>query len=102
CSVYAEVLGVERVGLDDDFFALGGHSLKAVRALALVQSSLGVDVRMADLFSLPRVRDLASELRCRSGRFARIEPIVASSRYALSSAQRRLWVLSRFERGSTA
>jgi surfactin synthase thioesterase subunit/MFS family permease len=57
-SVWAEVLGVSRVGADDDFFALGGHSFTAVRAVRKIDERL----RVIDLFLHPTVRELAAYL----------------------------------------
>jgi amino acid adenylation domain-containing protein len=58
-SVWREVLGVDRVGLDDDFFDLGGHSLLAVRMLAGVQRELGIDLYLGRVFEHPTIRQLA-------------------------------------------
>jgi hypothetical protein len=57
--LFAEVLGLERVGVDDDFFALGGHSLLSVRLLARVAGELGVRVGVRNFLTAPRPGDLA-------------------------------------------
>jgi thioester reductase-like protein len=58
-GLFAQVLGVPRVGADDGFFDLGGHSLLAVRLLAGVEAAFGVRVAVADFLAAPRVRDVA-------------------------------------------
>ena len=62
CRIWADVLGVERVGIDDDFFALGGHSLVAVRGAARLGDALGRTVEIALVFACPKVADLAAQL----------------------------------------
>ncbi|MEU8512758.1 condensation domain-containing protein [Kitasatospora sp. NPDC048722] len=59
---WAEVLGVDRVGVDDDFFAAGGHSLQALRLLARLSSDHGVETTVDAFFSNPTVAGLAAEL----------------------------------------
>ncbi len=58
-SIWREVLGVDRVGIDDDFFDLGGHSLLAVKMLARVQESFGLDLYLGTVFEHSTVRELA-------------------------------------------
>ncbi|MEU4105553.1 amino acid adenylation domain-containing protein [Streptomyces tanashiensis] len=53
CALFAEILDVPRVGIDDNFFALGGHSLLGVRLVNRVRSVLGVERTVRDLFRLP-------------------------------------------------
>ncbi|WP_331741434.1 condensation domain-containing protein [Kitasatospora sp. NBC_00085] len=60
--VWAEVLGVDRVGVDDDFFAVGGHSLQALRLLARLSSDHRVETTVDAFFSNPTVARLAAEL----------------------------------------
>ncbi|HEX6373282.1 MAG TPA: amino acid adenylation domain-containing protein [Longimicrobium sp.] len=58
-GIWAEVLRVERVGRHDDFFALGGHSLSAVRVISRVRQELGVDIALRELFTWPVLKDFA-------------------------------------------
>jgi thioesterase domain-containing protein/acyl carrier protein len=62
-EVFAEVLGVDRVGLDDDFFALGGDSLLAMRLIAAIKTSLGADLSVPTVFEAPTVRSLSQRLQ---------------------------------------
>ncbi len=62
-EVFATVLGVDRVGREDDFFALGGTSLSAIRIRAALTERLGLDLPLRRLFTYPRVGDLAAALR---------------------------------------
>jgi len=59
-SWWQELLGVEKVGLDDDFFALGGHSLVGVRLFAKIKKAYQVDLELATLFEARTVRQLAA------------------------------------------
>jgi acyl-coenzyme A synthetase/AMP-(fatty) acid ligase/acyl carrier protein len=61
-SIWREVLGVDRVGIDDDFFDLGGHSLLAVKMLARVQDTLGLNPPLGLLFDHSTIRELARAL----------------------------------------
>ncbi len=71
-AIWAQVLGVERIGVEDDFFALGGHSLLATQVVAQVRSDFAVDLPLHSLFTCPTVAtplrgDRAHDGRLREG-----------------------------------
>ena len=98
-SAFAEVLGVDRVGLDDDFFALGGNSLIATRVAARLGQALDVQVPVRVLFEASSVELLAARVESEVGSGARaaLTAMVRPERILLSLAQQRMWFLNRFE-----
>jgi len=62
CSLFAEVLGVPRVGIDDSFFDLHGESLMAMRLISSIKASLGVELLVSDIFDAPTVAELDQEV----------------------------------------
>ena len=89
--------GVDRVGVDDSFFELGGDSLSAMRLIAAVNTGLDAGPSVRALFDAPTVAQLAARIGVGAGR---LEPLVAAERPAvvpLSFAQSRMWFLDQLQ-----
>ncbi|GAB2510252.1 amino acid adenylation domain-containing protein [Nocardia heshunensis] len=100
-AAFAEVLGIDEVWREDDFFALGGNSLIATRVVARLSSALGVAVAVRALFDAPTVAELAA-LVASGGASDRPRPgpRPRPARIPLSAAQQRMWFLNRYDPGS--
>ncbi len=96
-DIYAQVLGLQRVGVDDSFFDLGGDSLSAMRLIGAVNASLNADLSVRTVFEAPTVAQLAPRI---GGDARRLEPLIAGERPAmvpLSFAQSRLWFFDQLQ-----
>ncbi|MGW0008033.1 amino acid adenylation domain-containing protein, partial [Nocardia grenadensis] len=103
-GVFAEVLGVERIGADDDFFALGGNSLIATQVAARLGAALDTQVPVRMLFEASTVTALAAaaETATRRGNLPVLAPRERPEQVPLSLAQQRMWFLNRFDDRSAA
>jgi amino acid adenylation domain-containing protein/non-ribosomal peptide synthase protein (TIGR01720 family) len=100
-GIWEEVLGCRQVGIDNSFFDLGGHSLKAVQILSRVRGDLDTEVGIADIFSFPTIRAFAERLNgTPSASQAPIAPLPPQAWYAASHTQKRIWLASRRAEGS--
>ncbi|MCB9718000.1 MAG: amino acid adenylation domain-containing protein [Myxococcales bacterium] len=104
CAIFAEVLGVPRVGVHDDFFELGGHSLLAIRLVSRVRDELGFDVALREVFDCPTVAMFKARMVAGpSGTGARpISRRTTSGDLPLSPSQLRHWRYAQTNGGSSA
>ncbi|SBT94564.1 non-ribosomal peptide synthase domain TIGR01720/amino acid adenylation domain-containing protein [Streptomyces sp. DI166] len=98
CALFAQVLDVPQVGIDDGFFTLGGHSLLATRLTARIRATLGTEIPVRAVFERQTVARLAELLREEGGeQRPALTPQDRPDPLPLSFAQRRLWFLHQVE-----
>jgi amino acid adenylation domain-containing protein len=111
-DIWAEVLGRDQphvtqlrqsIGIDHNFFQLGGHSLKATILTARIHKRYDIHIPLVVFFKTPTIKQLAGYMHCIGrDKFVSIDPVEKKEYYALSSAQKRLYILHQFEKGSKA
>uniref|UniRef100_UPI000AC1C4AF non-ribosomal peptide synthetase n=1 Tax=Pseudomonas syringae pv. coryli TaxID=317659 RepID=UPI000AC1C4AF len=101
--LWADVLGVERVGRHDNFFTLGGHSLLAVQLVSRIRQMMGRAVSLSALFAQPLLADFATVVeQAPLGSLPPITPVNRAAPLALSFSQQRLWFLSQLQASASA
>ncbi|MEA2693435.1 MAG: hypothetical protein QOJ16_2822, partial [Acidobacteriota bacterium] len=105
-GIWAQLLGLPRVGAEDNFFDLGGHSLLATRLAARLHQTFGVTLPLRRLFEAPTVAAQAVQVEAaRTALAVPVPPIVPAPRDSalpLSFSQERLWFIDQFEPGRSA
>ncbi|TCP67308.1 non-ribosomal peptide synthetase [Baia soyae] len=102
-EIFQEILGIERVGIDDHFFELGGHSLKATMLILHVHKKLEVELPMHVVFNRPTVKEIAEYIRgAETHDYTSIQPTAKQANYPVSSAQKRMYIMNEMAPDSTA
>ena len=96
-ELFAEVLDLPRVGIDESFFDLGGHSLLATRLVAKIRASFGIELGIRTLFEHPTVAALATQIDSAEVGRITLRPMPRADRLPLSYAQQRLWFIEQLE-----
>jgi amino acid adenylation domain-containing protein/non-ribosomal peptide synthase protein (TIGR01720 family) len=100
-EIFKAVLVVDKVGIKDNFFDLGGHSLRATQVISRIKKELGIEIPLRVIFETPTVEGLAGAAVSDSG-VGDIPKLPDAPSYPLSHAQKRLWFLDQMIPGSPA
>ncbi|HEX5708019.1 MAG TPA: amino acid adenylation domain-containing protein, partial [Pyrinomonadaceae bacterium] len=105
-DIFAAVLGLERIGINDNFFDAGGHSLLATQVVSRLNEAFGVELPLRSMFEAPTASALAVRLSAETGGAAAdtrpIERVARDGGLPLSFVQQRLWFLDQLEPGNIA
>ena len=100
-TIWQHILNKKQVGIFDNFFHLGGHSLRAIRLISAIKQELLVEIKINEIFSQPTISALAKTIGTRKNIHPTIlQPIptiAEQPHYPLSNAQRRLWIPDQIE-----
>ena len=91
------------ISITDDFFEIGGHSIKATYLVSMIHKELGIKIRISNVFETRTIVKLAKTIETlNETTFTEILPIPKQESYPTSSSQRRLWTVSQFEEATIA
>ncbi|HEX2867285.1 MAG TPA: amino acid adenylation domain-containing protein [Ignavibacteriales bacterium] len=100
--IFENILNVRNISLTDSFFSLGGHSLKAIKAVSAIQKELSVNISLKEFFANPDIHSLEETIKHKKRETLGIIPLIKESDYYdLSHAQKRLWVLDKIEKSKS-
>jgi len=101
-DIWQRFFGVDRIGVTDDLFDLGGDSLKALNILSIINKELNAVIPIKEFFDHPTIEGVAKYLAgAEKGTHIPVEPAEKKEYYVLSSAQERMYVFQRMNPGST-
>jgi surfactin family lipopeptide synthetase A len=106
-AIWGEVLGIERIDINENFFELGGHSLLAAQIVSRMRQALELEIPLRWIFERPTIREIAgvveAEMRGDGGKEApALRPVPRGGELPLSFSQQRLWLLDQLEPGNPA
>lgn len=99
-QIWEEIIGVQKIGVQDNFFALGGHSLKVTLLINKIKQHLGATIKVKDFFKNPTVEGIIKAMK--KDMAGSIDKTTSRVAYPLTPSQNRLWILSQFDGGNAA
>jgi amino acid adenylation domain-containing protein len=103
-DIWSRVLDVlpASIGIDTNFFEIGGHSLKATLMAAKIHKELNASIKLVDIFKMPTIGELAHYIEAAAPeKFESISPAVEKTFYPLSAAQERMYILQQMDTDNT-
>ncbi|MFB5676042.1 amino acid adenylation domain-containing protein [Paenibacillus terreus] len=105
-AIWADILGCERVGLNDHFFELGGHSLLAIKVISRIRNAFQADLPLYTIFEFPQLSDFVTQLETylvqhESLAKESIVPVKREPYMPLSFAQERIWFFEQLRQGTS-
>jgi amino acid adenylation domain-containing protein/non-ribosomal peptide synthase protein (TIGR01720 family) len=102
-NIWREILNRSRISVTDNFFEIGGHSIKAVRVISRIHQEMDVMIDLKDLFSHSTIEKLGKFIsKSAFNSFEKIQPVAEAEYYDVSHSQKRLWIFDQFDKGLTA
>ncbi|MCL6591115.1 MAG: amino acid adenylation domain-containing protein [Firmicutes bacterium] len=97
-EIWRETLGVEKIGINDNFFDLGGHSLNATQVIAKIHKEFNVELPLREIFNAPVIKDLAGRIAGREGNiYSSIPAAEKRDYYPVSAAQKRMYIINQLD-----
>jgi amino acid adenylation domain-containing protein len=101
-GVWQKFFGIREVGIYDDFFELGGDSLKAITVVLEIHKRLDTRIPVTEIFQSPTIRELAEYIKgAETDQYSAIEPVEQREYFPLSSVQKRMYILQQININST-
>jgi acyl carrier protein len=101
--IWKEVLGREEIGVDENFFEIGGHSLMVIQVMSRIFKTLNIKIDLRDVFNHPTIAELAEIVKQKTtSAFQSIPKAKEHELYDLSDSQKRLWIVDQLEKKSPA
>ena len=99
-AIWQEILGIEKIGIEDHFFDLGGHSLMIGQVINKIYKKLNGTISYKELFLTPTIAQISQKIK--QDNYQPIPKTEVQNYYPLTASQHKMWVLSQFEGGNSA